>query len=229
MNLKDKIVVITGASRGLGKSMAGQFAKEDCRIIVTGRTEKDLKEVSKSIDGNYVVADVTKEDDMKKVADFAVKKFGRIDIWINNAGIYTPYAPVEEMDWEKVHELFEVNFFGTVYGSKAALIQMKKQKFGTIMNIISTSGLEGRPNSSGYCATKFAQDGFTKSLRLELNSSGIKVLSVYPGGMKTVLYGQWKHPEYDSFMEPEYAVNLIIQNLKKDIPDDELIIRRPKK
>jgi short-subunit dehydrogenase len=91
---------------------------------------------------------------------------------------------------------------------------------------LSTSALEGRPGSSGYCASKWAAVGFTKSLRLEVESAGIKVLAIYPGGMKTNLFDEEKSKNYESYMEPDFVAGKIIENLKKESPEEELVLRR---
>jgi NAD(P)-dependent dehydrogenase (short-subunit alcohol dehydrogenase family) len=171
-----------------------------------------------------VKANVTKENEMQHVASVTTEKFGHIDMWINNAGIWLPHTPVEEVDWTRAHDLMEVNLFGTVYGSKVALILMRKQGYGSIVNILSTSALEGRATSSAYCASKFAANGFTKSLRKETEGSGIKVLSVFPGGIKTKLYDEKKPDNYNEYMEPSFVAEKIVENLKKEAPEEELII-----
>ena len=227
MEIKDKVVVITGSSKGLGKSLAYAFTEKGAKVVVNARNKNELIEVASDIGALPVVADVTKEKEVLVLADAVIDKYGRIDIWINNAGIWMPHVPIEEMDWKRVHELMEVNLFGTIYGSKAALVQMRKQGSGVIVNIISTSGLQGRPDSSGYCASKYAARGFTESLRVEAKNSNIKVIAVYPGGMKTHLFDEKKPDDIDKYMEPEFVADKIIQNLMQENPKEELIVRRP--
>jgi len=227
MELKNKVVVITGASRGLGKALAHAFAGAGSKLMVAARSEKDLQEFANNLNALVVATDVTNEAAVMSLADATVQKYGRIDIWINNAGVRTPHAPIEEMDMKRVHDIIEVNLFGTMYGSKAALIQMKKQGSGTIINILSTSALEGRKNSSGYVASKYAATGFTKSLRLEVEDTNIKVIAIYPGGMQTSFFDEQKPNDYDKYMLPSFVVEKIIQNLQHDNPEEELIIKRP--
>ncbi len=227
MNIQDKVVVITGSSKGLGKSLAYAFAEKGARVVVNARNKNELIEVANDVKVFPVVADVTKEEEVLALATTVINQYGRIDIWINNAGVWMPHAPIEEMDWKMVHDLMEVNLFGTIYGSRAALIQMRKQDSGMIVNIISTSGLQGRPDSSGYCASKYAARGFTESLRAETKNSNIKVIAVYPGGMKTHLFDEQKPSDIDKYMEPEFVADKILQNLMQDNPEEELIIKRP--
>ncbi|KKW11829.1 MAG: Short-chain dehydrogenase/reductase SDR [Candidatus Jorgensenbacteria bacterium GW2011_GWB1_49_9] len=226
MTIKDKVIVITGASRGLGRALTDVFAKEGAKLILSSRQGDAFENESRELGAGFFPADVTDESQVAKLADFAVQKFGRIDVWINNAGIWIPHAPIEEMDLKRVHDMVEVNLFGTIHGSKAALIQMKKQGSGTIINILSTSALEGRAGSSGYCASKYAAVGFTESLRLEAQPENIKVLAVYPGGMQTHLFDEQKPADYDKYMAPDFVAEAIIGNLKKENPEEELIIRR---
>jgi short-subunit dehydrogenase len=225
MELKNKVVVITGGTKGLGKSMASLFLKNEAKVIVCSRSDDELKDINnEGILG--IKADVTKEEDLDNLMKITKEKFGEVNIWINNAGIWMPHMPIEDIDWNRAHDLIEVNLFGTVYGSKTALRAMRKQGSGIIMNIISTSGLDGKINETAYCASKFAARGFTDSLREEVDGDKIKVLSVYPGGMKTNLFDERIPEKYNDFMDPNDVANTIIENLKKNKPEEKLIIKR---
>lgn len=226
MNLKDKVVVITGASRGLGKELALALAKEGVKLILSARSKKELGELATQTKATAVAADVKREEEVQDLAETAVNKFGKIDIWINNAGLWIPHAPIEKMDIKRVHDMVEVNLFGTLYGSKAALVQMKKQHSGTIINILSTSALQGRAGSSGYCASKYAAVGFTNSLRLEAEPEKISVLAIYPGGMQTHLFDEKRPENYREYMEPAAVAATIIANVEKSSPELDLIIKR---
>ena len=227
MDLKNKIVVITGGSRGLGKSLAKSFVTAGAKVIITAINGKNLKASAEELGVESLVMDVRDEAAVKKAVKEIIEKFGRIDIWVNNAGIWTAHQPIEEIDWNKdVHNVFEVNFFGLVYSSKEALIQMRQQGGGMIINIISTSGLEGRFHSSGYAASKFAASGFTKSLRLEAQPDGIDVIGVYPGGMKTEIFGTNVPKDFDTYMETDEVAEKIVKNISSDSPEEEQIIRR---
>jgi short-subunit dehydrogenase len=226
MDLKNKVVVITGSTKGLGRAIACAFLQEQAKVVINARDKKGLKEVAKEMGAVGCAGDVTKESDMQKLANFAVKKFGRLDVWINNAGIWLPHLPIEKTDWKRAHDLIEVNFFGTVYGSKSALAQMRKQNSGTIINIISTSGLDGKINETAYCSSKFAVRGFTESLIKEVDEKKIKVLGVYPGGMQTNLFDEKKPKNYKDFMDPNFVAQKIVQNLKLKTPKEEIIIKR---
>ena len=227
MKLQDKVVVITGAGRGLGKSLATKLAKENTKLVISAETEEQIKTLAKEINCLAIQADVSTENDVQNLADQVVKQFGAIDIWINNAGIWIPHGPVESLDTKRLVKMFKVNVFGLIYGSKSALTQMRKQSSGVILNIISTSALSGRPNSSAYCASKFAASGFTKSLQEETKSSDIQAIAAYPGGMKTNLFDEAKPKDYDAYMSPDYVADILIDNLKSDKPQEEIIIKRP--
>lgn len=223
---KENIFVITGGTKGLGKALLSELQeKGGNKIVVCGRSIKKTSLDSKT--GVYFVkADVTREADMRKLARLAVKKFGHIDVWINNAGKWTPHASIEKMSLKKMHEIVEVNLFGCVHGSRQALQMMKKVGRGTIVNIISSSGLNGSAGSSGYCASKFAASGFTKSLRLEAEASGIQVMAVYSRGIKTHLFDEKRPAQYMRFMKPEYVARKILQNLKRTKPRLEQMIMK---
>jgi len=225
MGLKNKVIVITGGTHGLGKALALLCVEEGSHVIICARNEDKFDGLIHH-DILAIKADVTKEGDLQNVMNAAVEKFGRVDVWINNAGIWLPHKPIEEVDWKRAHDLIEVNLFGTVYGSKLALIQMRKQGEGAIVNILSTSALEGRATSSAYSASKYAARGFSLSLTKEVEGTDIKVVSVYPGGMQTDFFDEKRPVNYSEYMESRYVADKIVENLKKNLPEEELIIKR---
>jgi NAD(P)-dependent dehydrogenase (short-subunit alcohol dehydrogenase family) len=223
MDLKNKVVVITGGSKGLGKALALRFLSDGSKVVICSK-EGEFQDLENGIVG--IKADVTKENEIQALAEKVVSDFSKIDIWVNNAGIWLPHKPIEETDWKRAHDLMEVNLFGMVYGSKVALAQMRNQDFGLIVNIISTSGLDGKINETAYCASKFAARGFTQSLIKEVDGKKIKVLGVYPGGMRTNLFDESKPENYTEFMDPNFVAEKIVGNLKLEKPEEELIIKR---
>lgn len=229
MDPREKVVVITGASRGLGRALAIALAQEGARLVLANRREDELADVARETGGIAVVTDVSKEAHVRKLAKTAIQECGRIDVWINNAGIWMPHVPVEQLDWQRVHELFEVNVFGLMYGSKEALVQMKKQGGGVIINITSIRGIDPKPNEAGYTASKYAATGFTKCLRLEAEQHGIRVVGVYPGGMKTHLFDEAPREEYNQFMDPSDVAAKIVVHIKDENADSDLILKRPGK
>jgi short-subunit dehydrogenase len=225
--MKDKVIVITGASKGLGERIARSLSSLGAKLVLSARDEQALKKVSDDTGSTFVVADVTDESAVQKIAAEAVSKHGRIDIWINNAGIWPAPSLVEDSDMKRMHEVLEVNLFGLAYGCRAAVKQMKKQGFGTIVNILSTASISARPTQTTYAASKHAAKGYSDSLREEVKENGIMVIGICPGGIKTELFGKNKPAEFDQFMTPEYVTEKIIANLLKETPDPELVLRRP--
>ena len=223
MILKNKNIVITGGTGGLGKELALLFRKEGANVTVCSKDNKGLQEISENKIFS-IVAVVTKEKDLTKLASWVVKKFGSIDIWVNNAGVWLPHDFAENFDMVKVKKMFEVNTFGTINGSRVALREMKKRGLGTVVNIISDSALTGRPTSSMYSSSKWAIRGFTKSIRDEIQ--GIEVIGIYPGGFKTEIFGKNKPEDFDNFMEVNYVAQKIIKNLKSKNPKKDLVINK---
>ena len=130
MELAGKSAVITGASSGLGKALAERLLAEGMKVAVCAPDAGGLADLASRPGVIAVPADVRKEAEMGKLAELAVREFGRIDVWVNNAGIWLPHLPIEETDAERAHDLMEVNYFGTFYGSRQALIRMKAQSGG---------------------------------------------------------------------------------------------------
>ncbi|MEK7530274.1 MAG: SDR family oxidoreductase [Patescibacteria group bacterium] len=224
----NKVVVITGGSKGIGKALAVAFIVKGAQVVISSRSKVELDAAAKEIGATPFVADVTKSGDVAALAAFTVKTFDRIDIWINNAGVWMPHSPLQNLDLERVRQMFDINVFGLMYGTKVALIEMQKQGSGTIINISSTSGLSGKPNSSGYASSKWAVRGFTDSIREECKGTNIKILTVYPGGTKTNLFDEAPRADYKDFMTPESVAEKIVINLELPNPEPELIINRPK-
>lgn len=226
MQLKEKFIVITGASKGLGEALAVGLMKEGSKVIISARNRSELNSVAAKVGVIAYPADVTNEKEVIKLARFAQKRFGRIDVWINNAGTTIPHSSIEEINIKSAHQVFEVNFFGTFYGSKVATAIMKRQRKGVILNIVSMSALVGRPRSLVYSASKWAVRGFTEGLRMANKPEHISVLAVHPGGMKTTIFG--KHPPkgYEGWMNPTFVAKMVIKNLKRRTPKEEIIINK---
>ncbi len=225
--MHEKIIVITGGSKGLGKSLAKLCIAEGAQVIISSREAAELDTTAKEIGATSYVTDVTKKEQIEALAAFALEKFGKIDIWINNAGTWLPHGPIEDIDSEKLKKVFDVNVFGVLYGSQAALTTMRNQETGGIIaNVISTSGLTGRAHSAGYAATKWAERGFTESLREECKGTKIRIIALYPGGMKTSFFDEKKPEEFIAFMSPDSVAGEIVQNLMKEEPLEEQIIKR---
>lgn len=181
---KDKVIIVTGASSGIGRACAFEFANNNAKIILASRREEELIKLENKIkekggQASSIVTDVRKIDDCQNLINKTVKKYGKIDILINNAGI-SMRASFEELDLSVIKDLMDTNFYGAVYCTKFALPYLLKQK-GTVIGISSISGLTPLPGRTGYCASKYAMDGFLNTLRLENKRRGLNVLVVHPG------------------------------------------------
>ncbi len=182
--MKNKVVIITGGSSGIGKALAHCFGKKESKIVITGRKKEELDlavgELEKNgIDCLALKADVTNDDDNRHVAEVTVNKYGKIDVLINNAGI-SMRALFQETDLKVIRQVMEINFFGVVSATHYCLPHILKSK-GSIIGISSIAGYRGLPGRSGYSASKFALNGFLESLRTELLKTGVHVLTASPG------------------------------------------------
>ncbi|HTN47659.1 MAG TPA: SDR family oxidoreductase [Flavipsychrobacter sp.] len=179
-DLKDKIMVITGASSGIGKALALEALARGAKVALCARSIGKLQEIFR--EGSTILlckADVSKEEDCKTFIDKTLQKFGRIDVLINNAGI-SMRALFDEVDLAVIKELMDINFWGAVYCAKYALPSVMEHK-GVIASISSIAGYRGLPGRTGYSASKFAMQGFMEALRTELLNTGTSVLWFCPG------------------------------------------------
>jgi dehydrogenase/reductase SDR family member 7B len=182
--MKDKVVIITGGSTGIGKALANEFGTHGARLLLTGRNEKELNQTiqelrQRGVQAAGVVADVTREEDNQRMATKAVQLYGGIDVLINNAGI-SMRALFEEVKLDVLHKVMDVNFFGVVYATRSCLPEILRSK-GSIVGISSIAGYRGLPARSGYSASKFALNGFLEVLRTEMLDKGVHVLTACPG------------------------------------------------
>ncbi|MCX7862109.1 MAG: SDR family oxidoreductase [Bacteroidales bacterium] len=181
---KQKVIIITGGSSGIGKALAIEAAKRNYTVVITGRNEERLKEVYHNIAAiqpncHYVLADVSNEENCKKIVEDTIKKFGQIDILINNAGI-SMRALFNDLKLDVIKSLMDTNFWGTVYCTKFALPYIIQQK-GSIVAISSIAGFTPLPARTGYAASKSAIHGFLNTLRLELKPFDVHVMIAAPG------------------------------------------------
>ena len=182
--MKGKVVVITGASSGIGKALAYEFSGKGSKVILGARNHENLKKVADDInlqggDAVYCVTDVSSENDCKNLILTGVEKYGKIDILINNAGI-SMRAMFSDLKLDILKQLMDVNFWGTVYCTKHALPYLLKTK-GSVVGVASIAGLKGLPGRTGYSASKFAMNGFMETLRIENLKTGLHVLMAFPG------------------------------------------------
>ena len=182
--MKDKVVIITGGTSGIGKALAVEFGLKGSSVVITGRNSEVVSTTVAELQSMGIVvhgmsADVTLPEDNNRMAQEAIRKFGRIDILINNAGI-SMRAIFEEVDPEVIRKVMDINFYGAVYATKSCIQEIVKNR-GSIIGISSIAGFRGLPARTGYSASKFALNGFLESLRTELLKSGVHVLTACPG------------------------------------------------
>jgi NAD(P)-dependent dehydrogenase (short-subunit alcohol dehydrogenase family) len=229
MILNDKVAVLVGGSRGFGKVLAKALIREGAKVVIVSKNPEILNKTAEEIGATAFAADVRSEKGLKGVADKVVAKFGQIDLWVNGAGLFRTFPQDKLLDAESVHELFDVNFYGAAFGSRAAMSSMR-EKGGAIVNILSSAALDATRavDAEFYAASKWALRGYTEALRGTNSSPDIKIYGVYPGGMKTALHDEALPADFSDFMEPGYVVEKVVANLKQENPEIDLIIKRPK-
>lgn len=182
--MKNKVVIITGASSGIGKACAEKFGNEGAKLVITGRNETNLEETfqwltNKGIEVLSVTSDVAVKDDCKQIIDETIAKYGKVDVLINNAGI-SMRAILNDTELSVIEQVMQINFFGTLYCTKYALPYLLKSK-GSVVGISSIAGFVGLPGRTGYSASKFAMHGFLEALRTENLKTGLHVMIACPG------------------------------------------------
>lgn len=182
--MKDKVVIITGATSGIGRALAFAFGEQGSKIFITARNREALDQTVSELQHKQIIvrgcmADAALESDNQRMVEEAIEAFGRIDILICNAGI-SMRALFEDLGLETFRKVMDINFYGTVYAVKYALPWIIKSK-GSIVGISSINGRRATPARSAYSASKYAMEGFLESLRTEVMKRGVHVLSVCPG------------------------------------------------
>jgi len=191
MLLEGMAAFITGAGRGIGKGIALAFAAQGCDIAAVARTEREVAETAAAVRGLgrqalALTGDVSQAADVRSAVDAALERFGGIDILVNNAGYacFKPFADLDETEWRRT---LDVNLTGAFLCIQSVLPSMIARGSGRIINISSVAGLKPIVNQSVYCASKYALNGLTQVLALELREHGIRVHAICPGGVDTQL------------------------------------------
>ena len=182
--LNGKVVVITGASSGIGEAMAREYSKMGAKVVLGARREEELRRVADDIKAAggevaYAACDVVSEEECKRLIDTAIDNFGGIDVLICNAGL-SMRALFDECDLKVLHRLMDVNFWGTVNCTKYALPWLQKSK-GSLVGISAVAGIHGLPGRTGYSASKYAMTGFLDTIRVENLKKGLHVMTACPG------------------------------------------------
>lgn len=211
--LKDKVAIITGGGRGIGKAVALGFAEEGCKVVIAARTQSEIKAVETEIKagGGQALAHVTDVSDEEAVRDLVsttLDHFGAIDILVNNAGIGN-IRPVYGIPKKSFESVLAVNLIGTFLCTKHVWKPMKSNHGGSIINISSIGGLQGFPYLSAYCASKWGQIGFTKAAAEEGKEDNIRVNAIAPGKADTDFRAQIRENK-DEMLQPEDHVGVCI-------------------
>jgi short-subunit dehydrogenase len=225
---RDKVVIVTGASSGIGEATAREFAKNGSRVVLAARSEERLSRIVADIkaengDASFVITDVSNELDCKNLINKTIELHGTIDILVNNAGI-SMRASFIDTDVKVLHRLMDVNFWGTVYCTKYALPYLIKQK-GSLIGVSSVAGFHGLPGRTGYSASKFAIHGFLETIRIENLKKGLHVMIIAPGFTTTDIrkhalladgseQGESPRDEH-KLMPPQYVAKWVLKGIRK--------------
>jgi len=187
--LEDKVAIVTGGTSGIGRAAAIALSGAGAKVVVAGRRETEGNETVKLVqdaggEARFIQADVTKEDDIRRLVDETVKAHGRLDIAFNNAGVET-MAPITDVNYDEYRKVFDINVWGVLASIKHEVAAMLKSGGGSIINTSSIAGHVGMAGASIYIASKHAVEGITKTSALELAKEGIRVNAVAPGGIET--------------------------------------------
>ncbi|WP_123043512.1 SDR family NAD(P)-dependent oxidoreductase [Cohnella candidum] len=229
MSLKDRVVLITGASSGIGALTAKLLADKGAIPVLTARSVGKMEELARGIRGTHAIypMDVTDTAQVEETVARVHERFGRLDILLNNAG-YGEFVPFGEAPIEHFRDMMDVNYLGTVRCTKAVLPYMQKAGQGHIVNVASLAGKIGTAKSTAYTATKHAVVGFTESLRLELSGTGILVSSVNPGPIDTPFFdradpdGSYLRNVGWMVMPPEKVAKAIVKVMEHRLPEKDL-------
>lgn len=221
--LSQKTIIITGAGMGLGLAAAKEMAAQGANLVLVDYNEQAIQLAEKEItdlvpDAKVltVVADVSKEEQVKAYVDAAVKKFGRVDGLYNNAGIEGKQAPMTEYDINTFKRVVDINLMGVYYGMRYVIPVMQGQKYGRIVNVASVGGIRGVLNQTAYVATKHAVSGMTKNAALEYGRDGIITNAIAPGAILTPMVAdafKQVNPSDPKKAESEYAQRNPIKRL----------------
>lgn len=205
--MENKVVVITGASSGLGEATARLLSEQGAKLVLGARRLDRLKALARDLDlgdGAVVQTDVSKRDEVKRLVDSAVKRHGRVDVMLNNAGLM-PSSRLERLQIEEWDQMIDVNIKGVLYGIAAALPHMIAQKGGHIINVSSVAGHKVGPGGVVYAATKHAVRAISEGLRQEVKPYGIRTTIISPGAVATELTNTITDPVVADGMRQVYA------------------------
>lgn len=229
MSLQSKVVVITGASSGIGAAAAKMLSEEGATVILTARSVSKLEAVGTQLQGLHKLyqLDVTNNEQVASVFAQIYEQFGQVDVLINNAG-YGMFEFCEETSIQQFEAMMDVNYLGLVRCTQAVLPHMKARRSGRIVNIASLAGKIGTAKSTAYTATKHAVLGFTNALRQEVRSYGISVSSINPGPIDTPFFeladptGHYVNNVRWMMLKPEVVAKAMVKAAKTGKPETNL-------
>jgi NADP-dependent 3-hydroxy acid dehydrogenase YdfG len=206
--IAEKVVVITGASSGLGEATARHLSAQGATVVLGARRAERIQAVADKLIGNggkalAITTDVTDYEQVKALVDRAVQTYGRIDVMINNAGLM-PLSPLERLKIDDWNRMIDVNIKGMLYGIAAALPYMKQQKAGHIINVSSVAGHKVRPGNAVYAATKHAVLAISEGLRQEVKPYNMRTTVISPGAVATELPNSVTEPDIAAFAQKSY-------------------------
>jgi 3-oxoacyl-[acyl-carrier protein] reductase len=221
MELRGRVVLITGAGRGIGRALAHAFAAAGSKVALLGKTRKNLLEVQREMKDSgaatvVLAADVSDEGAVSRAVAAAEQQLGPVDVLVNNAGIFA-MAPVDRMDALVFDRILAVNLRGPFLMCRAVLPGMKSRKRGHIVNISSTAGRRGFAGGGAYCASKFGLAGLTEAMRYEARASNVRVTCVYPSTVNTELVKKSGMDfKAERAIQPEDVANAVVSLVAMD-------------
>ncbi|MBF0179143.1 MAG: SDR family oxidoreductase [Magnetococcales bacterium] len=208
--LRERVVVLTGATGGLGHAFAKRLTEAGCRLFLTGRHADPLALMSHALPGSaWLAADLTAPDACETIMAEAERRFGQVDVLINNAGIF-PVGPFVESDPEVYETCFAVNVRAPIRLSRLALPGMVARGWGRLIHIGSSSAYAGFRNTALYCASKHALLGFSRSLHDELRESGVRSICLSPGSLQTPMGRQVPGQDFSTFIDPDDVAEYLV-------------------
>ena len=208
-NIAGKVIVITGASSGLGEAAARHLSAQGATVVLGARRADRIQALAAELVGRggkalAIMTDVTNRDQVKRLVDTAVQKFGRIDVLINNAGLM-PHSPLERLKIDEWDRMIDVNIKGVLYGIAAAMPHMKQQKAGHIINVSSVAGHKVTTGGAVYAATKHAVRALSEGLRQEVKPYNMRTTIISPGAVATELPDSITEPDVSERIRQFYA------------------------
>ncbi|HKY06412.1 MAG TPA: SDR family oxidoreductase [Blastocatellia bacterium] len=217
MELKDKVVIVTGGANGIGRALCRRFGREGARgVVVADRDDEGARLVAQEIGGLAVAVDVRRQSDIEKAVNGAEERFGPVDLFCSNAGIATDGGPeVSDEDWQQI---WEINFMAHVYAARVVLPRMLKRGEGYLLQTASAAGLLSQIGSAPYSVTKHAAVSFAEWLAITYGERGIKVSCLCPQGVRTRMLEEAEKGEFlrEGALEPEEVARVVVEALAEE-------------